>query len=138
MERNIKVMLAEQGSDFAQNCAAALENMEFEVIFTLKDGKKVLSDFEKEKPDVLLLDAFMTNIDALGVLKKLKGGDKPTDSLIMVISAVDNRLFEEEILAAGADYYFLKPFDVNMLANRIKQLVERKSSNASKSFITLR
>ena len=133
MERNIKVMLAEQGSDFAQNCAAALENMEFEVIFTLKDGKKVLSDFEKEKPDVLLLDAFMTNIDALGVLKKLKGGDKPTDSLIMVISAVDNRLFEEEILAAGADYYFLKPFDVNMLANRIKQLVERRSSNASKS-----
>ena len=131
MERTVKVMLAEEGSEFGRNCAAALEKTEFEVIFAPKDGNAVLAAFEKEKPDILLMDAFMTNTDALGVLKQLKGGDKPTDSLVMVISAVDNRLFEDEILAAGADYYFLKPFDINMMATRVKQLIERKKSNLS-------
>ncbi len=130
MERTVKVMLAEKGSDFGKNCAAALEKVGYDVIFAPKDGNAVLDAFEKEKPEVLLMDAFMSNTDALGVLKKLKGEDKPSDCLVMVISSVDNRVFEDEILAAGADYYFLKPFDVNMMATRIKQLVERKKTNS--------
>ena len=37
----------------------------------------------------------------------------------MVVSGVDNQRFENEVLTAGADYYFLKPFDVSMMAERI-------------------
>ena len=40
----------------------------------------------------------------------------------MVMSAVDNQRFEQEILASGADSYFLKPFDINMMAQRIRQM----------------
>ncbi len=41
---------------------------------------------------------------------------------MMVMSSVDNQRFEQELLSAGADYYFLKPFDMNMMAERITQL----------------
>ena len=40
----------------------------------------------------------------------------------MVMSSSDNQRFEQEVLRAGADYYFLKPFDINILAQRINQL----------------
>jgi two-component system response regulator (stage 0 sporulation protein A) len=122
MEKTLKVMLVAEGNDFSKNCAEALQDLGFEVITAKKDGAQVIKSFRLEKPDVLVLDAFMQNVDALGVLKELKGSDSPTDALIMVMSAVDNQRFEQEILASGADYYFLKPFDINMMAQRIRQM----------------
>lgn len=122
MERNLKVMLAAEGSEFGQNCANVLRSYGCEVKTVAKNGAEVLSKFEKEKPDVLVLDAFMTSIDALGVLKEIKGDRKNENTVIMVMSGVDNQRFEQEILSAGADYYFLKPFDVNMMAERITQV----------------
>lgn len=122
MERNLKVMLAAEGSEFGQNCANVLRSYGCEVKTVAKNGAEVLSKFEKEKPDVLVLDAFMTSIDALGVLKEIKGERKNENTVIMVMSGVDNQRFEQEILSAGADYYFLKPFDVNMMAERITQV----------------
>jgi len=52
-------------------------------------------------------------------LPELKLSKRP---LIMLTSSVDNVRFEQEVLAAGADYYFLKPFDLDILAERISQL----------------
>ncbi len=122
MERNLKVMLAAEGSEFGQNCANVLRSYGCDVKTVAKNGAEVLSKFEKEKPDVLVLDAFMTSIDALGVLKEIKGDRKNENTVVMVMSGVDNQRFEQEILSAGADYYFLKPFDVNMMAERITQV----------------
>ncbi len=131
MENSLKVMLVAEGNDFGKNCAEVLQDLGFEVRLQKKDGAEVIRNFRLEQPDVLVLDAFMQNVDALGVLKELKGSNKPTDALIMVISAVDNQRFEQEILANGADYYFLKPFDVNMLAQRIVQMTSWKQNGGS-------
>lgn len=134
MEKPLKVMLVAEGNDFAKNCAEVLQDFGFEVRLTKKDGAEVLKSFRLEKPDVLVLDAFMQNVDALGVLRELKGSNSPTDSLIMVMSAVDNQRFEQEVLASGADYYFLKPFDVNMMAQRIRQMTSwKKNGEANQS-----
>ncbi len=134
MERNLKVMLAAEGSEFGQNCANVLRSYGCDVKTVAKNGAEVLSKFEKEKPDVLVLDAFMTSIDALGVLKEIKGDRKNENTVIMVMSGVDNQRFEQEILSAGADYYFLKPFDINMMAERITQIsLWNNSSTESKA-----
>lgn len=123
MEKKIKVMLAVEGNDFGEDCAKALRNCGFDVIFVKKDGKTVLECFKREKPDVLLMDAFMSNIDALGVLRKIKS-ESDSKALLMVLSSVDNHRFEKEVLTAGADYYFLMPFDFDMMAQRISQMLD--------------
>lgn len=122
MERNLKVMLAEEGNEFGQNCANVLRSNGFEVKSVAKNGTELLAKFDKEKPDVIVMDAFMASIDALGVLKQIKSDSRNEDTMVMVMSGVDNQRFEQEILSASADYYFLKPFDVNMMAERIKQM----------------
>lgn len=120
MGKNLKVILTGEGSEFGKNCANVLRTYSCDVSLIAKDGRILLSKYESLNADVIVMDAFMSNLDALGVINELcKKEEKP---LIMVMSSSDNQRFEQEILRAGADYYFLKPFDINMLAQRINQL----------------
>lgn len=120
MSNNLKVLLTGEGSEFGKNCANVLRTYGCDVILVQKDGKALLSKIESTGADVVVMDAFMSNLDALGVINELK--EKETKPLLMVMSSADNQRFEQELLSAGADYYFLKPFDTQMLAQRINQL----------------
>lgn len=120
MSKNLKVLLTGEGSEFGKNCANVLRTYGCDVILVQKDGRALLSRIDSSGADVVVMDAFMSNLDALGVINELK--TKEAKPLIMVMSSTDNPRFEQEILSAGADYYFLKPFDVQMLAQRINQL----------------
>lgn len=120
MNNGLKVLVTGEGTDFGRNCVNLLRSYGCEVSLCQKDGKALLSKIEKTTPNVVVMDAFMSGIDALGVTEELKSKDNPP--LIMVMSSSDNQRFEQELLSAGADYYFLKPFDIEMLARRITQL----------------
>ena len=120
MGNKLKVLLTGEGSEVGRNCANVLHNYGCDISLVIKDGKTLLSKIMSEKADVVVMDAFMTNLDAIGVLGKLKEMDKKPFTVVM--SSSDSQRFEQEILSAGADYYFLKPFDVNMLAQRIGQM----------------
>lgn len=122
MEKTMKVMLAEEGTEYGQTCANVLRSYGYEVMLVPKDGSEVISRLSAYTPDVLLMDMFMPRVDALGVMKALPDLKLSKRPLIMLMSSVDNARFEQEVLAAGADYYFLKPFDLDVLAERISQL----------------
>lgn len=122
MKSGLKVMMVSEGNDFGQTCAGVLRSYGCDVKMVPKNGAEILHKTETEKPDVVVMDAFMTAIDALGVLKEMPKMKLEKKPLMMVMSSVDNQRFEQELLSAGADYYFLKPFDMNMMAERITQL----------------
>ena len=116
-----RALLTDDGNE--QGCTQALRSRGFEVLVCPKDGLEVLRQVEGKKPDVLIMDTFLTHLDALGVLKELKPRPPAHKPLIILLSGVDNARFEQEALAGGADYYFLKPFDVQVLAERVAQLI---------------
>lgn len=122
MNMKPRILLADDTTEFGENCASVLRSYGMEVNLVSKDGSQVLSKLEKDTPDVVLMDAFMPHIDALGVLKNMDEMKLSKKPLIMIISSVDNPRFEYEVLNAGADYYFIKPFDLDVLAERIMQL----------------
>ena len=127
MEKKIKVLLADDSADFGCSCKNALQSNGYDVIMTHKDGAEVLKHLEQSSADVVLLDAFMPKVDAIGVMRgmgQMKLNKKP---LTIVMSYSDNSNLEQQILTAGADYYFLKPFDVEVLAERIGQLTGSNS-----------
>lgn len=119
MEKTRKILFTEEADDFGKHCTAVFKSYGFEVRRVAKNGSEVLRILELEKPEVLVMDAIMSSIDALGVLQQMSKNPKIKKPLVMVVSGVDNQRFEKEVLAAGADYYFLKPFDVSMMAERI-------------------
>ena len=122
MGKMLKIMLA-QDTDTQTGCAAALRSSGFEVETVRKDGAQILRLFRQgSRPDVLIMDAFMQGTDAIGVLGGLADMRLEPRPLVFVTASNANPRLEQEITQNGADYYFIKPFDTQMLIQRIKQL----------------
>ena len=122
MGKKLKIVIADDSTELGQSCSKALKSYGMDVILCQKDGQEVLSKIKSEKPDVVLADVFMPNLDIIGVLNSIKGLDSGEKPMIMAMSSFDNQRLEKETLEAGASYYFLKPFDINTMAERIIQL----------------
>ena len=115
---------AENNTEFSQKCFRILSSYGYDVTTVDKDGSQVLIKVKLDCPDILIMDAFMPRVDALGVMSELKDLKLKKRPMIVVLSGVDNPRFEKEILSAGADYYFLKPFDPEVMAQRLLQMRE--------------
>lgn len=127
MEKKLKIVVADDSTELGQNCARAFKGYGMDVSLCEKDGKAVLDKIRAEKPDIVLADVFMPNLDILGVveeLKDLKAEEKP---IMVAMSAFDNQRLEKELIEAGVGYYFLKPFDINNMAERIIKLSHWKN-----------
>lgn len=122
MEQKIRVLFAEETGEFSQTVTRALQAGGIHVTLCPKDGKQLLAKIRDCKPDAVLADLFMAGMDILGVLAAL--AEEPLDKrpLVMVMSNYHNPKLEEQVLRAGAAYYFLCPFDYNILADRIALL----------------
>ena len=127
METQVKILIADN-NEFGQNCVREFSSYGYNVVLTDKDGAQVLTKMKFEKPDVIIMDAFMLHIDALGVIKQIRDMKDAKKPMIIVLSSVDNMRFESEILNGGADYYFLKPVEADVIAQRISQLSGWNSS----------
>lgn len=122
MDKKIKVLLADNSESFGQPCAAVMRTHGLDVQMTAKDGKQVLEQIAQNRPDVVIMDFFLPHQDAIGVMKGLSGLGLARRPQIMIMSSFDNPNLEREALLAGADYYFLKPFDADEMAERILAL----------------
>ena len=128
MEKKLKIVISDDSTEFTKNCARTLQGYGMDVILAEKDGLSVITKIKTEKPDVVLSDVFLPNIDILGILAEIKKNENKNTTLIMAMSTFANQMLEKEILEAGASYYFLKPFDVDIMAQRIMQISGWKNS----------
>lgn len=129
-----KVLIAQENGEFLRNMLVTLRSTGFECISVPKNGEEVISCVEKYCPDILIMDAFMARYDALAVLKLIGAMKLQIRPYIVVLSNSDNGSFEQQMLLAGADYYFIKPVEAAVLSERIAQLtgMDGKSGNVIK------
>ena len=122
MSRKISVLLADNSQYFAVPCANVMKSHGLDVIMTEKDGKAALEGIAQYRPDVVIMDFFLPRMDAIAVLHELMTQESGKRPLVMIMSGFDNPALEREAMAAGADYYFLKPFDAEIMSERIQSL----------------
>ncbi len=122
MTNQTKIIVTQDGKEASLHLVKFLKDSGFDVKGIDRDGAKVLSAIKEFSPDIILIDAFMLRLDALEVLKQIRAMPKDTRPAVALMSSFDNSVFEKELLEAGADYYFLKPFDLNIMAERLKQI----------------
>ncbi len=127
METKLKVIIADNQTELGNTCAKVFQSYGMEVAVCEKDGAAVLEKSRTFRPDVILADVFMSNIDIIGLLHEFKKIEPANRPMVMAMSSFDNPKLERETLLAGASYYFLKPFDINTLAERIIQLTGWKN-----------
>ncbi len=122
MGRKISVLLADNSEYFAVPCANTMKSHGLDVTMIEKDGRNLLDAIGRWTPDVVIMDYFLPRLDAIGVLKALNAAELGKRPLMMIMCGFDNPALEREAMSAGADYYFLKPFDAGEMAERILTL----------------
>jgi len=117
----IKVLIADDNSEFVSTFVNFLESQEdMEVVSTAKDGVEACEKIAEFKPDIAVLDVIMPHLDGIGVLEKLNSeGIMPT---CIMLSAVGQDGITKKALAMGASYYMVKPFELDVLVKRIREL----------------
>lgn len=124
MKNSIKVLLADDNREFCDIISKYLEKQDdMEVVGIANDGIEVLDMVPKIKPDVIVLDIIMPHLDGLGVLERLNNLDLEQPPKIIVLSAVGQDKITQRAIALGADYYMVKPFDMEVFTKRIREVV---------------
>jgi two-component system response regulator (stage 0 sporulation protein A) len=122
MVSNLSVLLTDEKDDATLKLASVLRGSKMDVRLCSKNGAELLKLYEEFHPEVIIMDAFLQHIDAMGVISRINMKDPAKRPLIIVMSGIDNPNFEREITRCGVDYFFLKPIDPQMMAERIIQI----------------
>ncbi len=136
----LSILVADDNVDFANTLTTCIDKEEgMEVIGIAQDGMEAVNMINNTKPDVAILDVIMPHLDGLGVLEKIKESDMDKKPLCIVLSAVGQDKITTRAIELGAQYYVVKPFDINLLIKRIKELkfykpTSFKSIGVSKDF----
>lgn len=127
--QKIQVLMADDNREFTGLLSEYVaEQSDMEVIGVAYNGEEVLRFIEEGQiPDVLILDIIMPHLDGLGVLEKLREMDIKPQPKIIMLTAFGQENITQKAVQLGASYYILKPFDMEVLASRIRQLVTNTS-----------
>ena len=129
-QRSINVLIADDNKEFCNILSDYfLSQKDINVVGVAKDGIEVLELIEDTKPDLVVLDIIMPRLDGLGVLERLNTMDLNPMPRIIILSAVGQDKITQRAIALGADYYVVKPFDMDVLANRIRDMFSSQVSN---------
>lgn len=132
MLKKIKVGIADDNKDFCEILKDFFQVQEnIEIAFTVYDGIQTVDAICRENVDVLVLDMIMPHLDGLGVLEKINGMNLENGPKVIMLSAVGQESITQKAINLGAEYYVVKPFDLNILVKRIYQLagLEQSTSN---------
>ena len=137
MKEKITVLIADDNQEFSMTLATYLKSQDdMMVIGRAKDGNEALDMISSLMPDVVLLDVIMPHLDGIGVLEKINMIKMPKKPLCIMLSAVGQDKITKRAIELGAEYYVVKPFDIDLLISRIRELKNYKPAPVNNNFIS--
>lgn len=144
--KKITVGIVDDNLDFCDVVSDYLKKQKnMQVLFIAHDGVKAIEYLNSKNtcPDILILDLIMPHIDGFGVLEHLGSAKLEKFPRVIMASAVGQDSIIQKAMALGAQYYLVKPVNMNMLIKRINQLndalegafEDNKGSNLGKSLV---
>lgn len=119
----IKIVIADDNKEFSSILSDYLKGQnDFEIVGIAKDGLEAVKLVNNYQPDVLVLDIIMPHLDGLGVLEKINSMQNIPMPKVIVLSAVGQDKITQRAINLGAEYYVVKPFDMEIFSKRIRQL----------------
>jgi DNA-binding response OmpR family regulator len=126
-----KILVIEDDNDILENTAEILELSNYKV-FTATNGKMGVEQALRNKPDLILCDIMMPELDGYGVLHIIQHNEETESTPFIFFTA---RAEKEEIrkgMSLGADDYISKPYDPTDLLNTIERRLKKSEAISKK------
>ena len=116
--KNLKVLIVEDEQKLANLIRSSIKDLFFKVI-TAKDGIEGLKKFNSFKPDIIISDILMPNLNGLEMCKTIK---EQSNIPIVILSAYSQKEMLLQAIDIGISKYFIKPFDIESFIEYLKEL----------------
>lgn len=124
INEQIKVAIADDNREFSELLHEYLNKQpDLEVVGVAYNGEQMITIIDEKEPDIIILDIIMPHLDGIGVLERLNSNTAKKRPKIIMLTAFGQEAITQRVVALGADYYVLKPFNIDVLVSRIRQLV---------------
>ena len=121
--KKIKIGIADDNREFCDLLVDYFrEKEDIDLVFISHDGIKTIDYIKTKQPDILILDMIMPHLDGLGVLEAINNIEIDKYPRTIVLSAVGQEQITQKAISLGAEYYIVKPFNLDILMKRINQL----------------
>ncbi len=125
-----KILVADDEASIRRILETRLKMIGYDIV-TAADGEEAITVFNKENPDLIVLDVMMPKMDGYGVVREIR---RTSDVPIIILTALGDVSERITGLELGADDYVIKPFSPKELEARVKAILRRTSSNKA-SFV---
>lgn len=122
--QKITILVAEDNEQFRYFMKDLLKN-EYQVL-TAVDGKEGLAMARDYNPDLIISDVMMPNMDGYEFCRAIKTDVKCSHIPFILLTAKNSSESRSGAYEAGADSFIAKPFDIDVLSSRIRQLLEQR------------
>lgn len=115
-----KILIVEDDEMLAEIYKKKFENQGYDLLI-VRDGKEAVMQAKKKKPDLILLDLIMPEMDGFEALAALKGDEETKNIKVVITSNVSQEGEKKKAFDLGAADFLVKAdFELNKLAEKIK------------------
>ena len=136
MSELVKILLVDDEKDILEFLSYNLEKEGFQV-FTAGNGKLALDKAKQIKPDLIILDVMMPEMDGITTCAEIRKVTDLDSVLILFLTARSEEYSELAGFDAGADDYVTKPIKPKLLVSRIRALLKRNKKRGYSSSIQI-
>ena len=122
----MKILIVDDEEDILDLLEYNLEQEGYEVVRAI-DGHAAIREAQKEKPDMVLLDIMMPNLDGIETCRRLRSLPGMQQAYIVFLTARGEEYSEMAGFDVGADDYITKPIKPRVLMKRIQAIFRRTS-----------
>lgn len=117
-----KMLVVDDSSIMRRNLSSILTEAGHTVVAEADNGEQAVRLYKRHKPDIVTMDITMPDLDGICAVKDIMSLDP--EALIIMISALDQKLMVLAALQNGASHYIIKPFDPEKVINVVNEVLK--------------
>ncbi|MBP2649347.1 MAG: sporulation transcription factor Spo0A [Firmicutes bacterium] len=122
IRERIKVAIADDNREFVEIMQECLnQQQDIQLVGVAYNGEEILEIINTKQPDIVVLDIIMPHLDGIGVLENINSTMGARRPKVIMLTALGHENITQRVVELGADYYILKPFNMDVLISRIRQ-----------------
>lgn len=124
-KRQSKILVVDDEAVNVEVLRAWLEHAGYAVV-AASDGNEAISMAESERPDLILLDVIMPQLNGFRVCKRLKASEETRAIPIVFLTGADFKQAQDRAIESGADGYLAKPIGSQELLGMVRAMLDKR------------